>query len=58
MHVCVDDTNRSAYIEVLPDQKAATCIAFLDRAIAWFAAHGITVERVMTDNGSAYVSHA
>ena len=58
VHVCVDDTNRVAYIEVLPDQKAATCIAFLDRTIAWFAAHGITVERVMTDNGSAYISHA
>ena len=51
-------TSRVAYIEVLPDQKAATCIAFLDRTIAWFAAHGITVERVMTDNDSAYVSHA
>lgn len=58
VHVCVDDTSRVAYVEVLPDQKTATCIGFLDRAIAWFADHGITIERVMTDNGSAYVSKA
>ena len=58
VHVCVDDTSRAAYVEVLPDQKADTCIGFLDRAIAWFAAHGITIERVMTDNGSGYVSKA
>ena len=58
VHVCVDDTSRVAYVEVLPDQKTATCIGFLDRAIAWFAEHGITIERVMTDNGSAYVSKA
>lgn len=58
VHVCVDDTSRVAYVEVLPDQTTATCIGFLDRAIAWFADHGITVERVMTDNGSAYVSKA
>jgi hypothetical protein len=58
VHVCVDDTSRVAYVEVLPDQKTATCIGFLDRAIAWFATHGVIVERVMTDNGSAYVSHA
>ena len=58
VHVCVDDTSRVAYVEVLPDQKAATCIGFLDRAIAWFAAHGIVIERVMTDNGSGYVSKA
>jgi transposase InsO family protein/transposase len=58
VHVCVDDTSRVAYVEVLPDQKAVTCIGFLDRAIAWFAAHGIIIERVMTDNGSGYVSKA
>lgn len=58
VHVCVDDTSRVAYVEVLADQKAATCIGFLDRAIAWFAAHGVIVERVMTDNGSGYVSTA
>jgi len=58
VHVCVDDTSRVAYVEVLPDQKAITAIGFLDRAIAWFADQGIEVERVMTDNGSAYVSQA
>ena len=58
VHVCVDDTSRVAYVEVLPDQRTVTCIGFLNRAIAWFAAHGITIERVMTDNGSAYVSKA
>ena len=58
VHVCVDDTSRVAYVEVLPDQKAVTAIGFLDRAIAWFAERGIEIERVMTDNGSAYVSKA
>jgi transposase InsO family protein len=57
-HVAVDDFSRLAYVEVLPDEKAATTIGFLERALAFFAGHGIRVERVMTDNGSAYVSHA
>ena len=56
VHVCVDDATRLAYVEVLGDEKAATAIAFLTRAIAFYARHGITVERVMTDNGSAYRS--
>src|SRR5215210_1575226 len=58
VHVAVDDFSRLAYVEVLPDEKAATAIGFLERAVAFFATHGIRVERVMTDNGSAYVSHA
>jgi len=58
VHVAVDDFSRLAFVEVLPDEKAATAIAFLDRAVVFFAGHGIHVERVMTDNGSAYVSHA
>jgi transposase InsO family protein len=58
VHVAVDDFSRLAYVEVLPDEKAATAIGFLERAVAFFAGHGIAVERVMTDNGSAYVSHA
>jgi transposase InsO family protein len=58
VHVAVDDFSRLAYVEVLPDEKAATAIGFLERALAFFARHGIAVERVMTDNGSAYVSHA
>jgi transposase InsO family protein len=56
VHVAVDDHTRLAYAEVLADEKAATAIGFLRRAIAFFAAHAITVERVMTDNGSAYRS--
>jgi transposase InsO family protein len=56
VHVAVDDFSRLAYVEVLADQKAATAIGFLERAVSFFAGHGIRVERVMTDNGSAYVS--
>jgi transposase InsO family protein len=56
VHVCVDDATRLAYVEVLPDEKAATAVGFLRRAIAFYRRHGITVERVMTDNGSAYRS--
>jgi len=54
--VAIDDCTRLAYAEVLPDEKATTAIAFLGRALAFYARHGITVERVMTDNGSAYRS--
>jgi transposase InsO family protein len=56
VHVCVDDATRLAYAEVLGDEKAATAVAFLRRARAFYAAHAITVERVLTDNGSAYRS--
>jgi transposase InsO family protein len=56
VHVCVDDATRLAYAEVLGDEKAVTAVAFLTRARAFYAAHGITVERVMTDNGSCYRS--
>jgi transposase InsO family protein len=58
VHVCVDDYSRLAYAEVLPDQKAATAIGFLRRALAYYQRHGIRVERILTDNGSAYVSAA
>jgi transposase InsO family protein len=58
VHVCVDDATRLAYVEVLHDEKATSAIGFLRRALGFFARHGITVERVMTDNGSAYVSGA
>lgn len=58
VHVCVDDATRLAYVEVLPDEKATTAIGFLKRAIAFYRSHGITVERLMTDNGSAYRSTA
>src|SRR4051812_22870204 len=56
VHVCVDDATRLAYVEVLADETAATAVGFLRRALAFYAAHGISVERVMTDNGSAYRS--
>ena len=58
VHVCIDDFSRLAYVEVLGDERAASAIGFLRRALAWFASQGIEVERVMTDNGSAYRSHA
>ncbi len=58
IHVCVDDTTRLAYVEILPDEKAQTSIGFLQRAVAWFAERGVTIERVMTDNGAPYVSYA
>ena len=58
VHVCVDDCTRLAYAEVLEDERANTVCGFLERAIAWFASHGIRVERVMTDNGNGYRSHA
>ena len=56
LHVCVDDASRLAYTEILPSEGQADTTAFLERALAWLARHGVTVERVMTDNGSAYRS--
>jgi hypothetical protein len=54
VHIAIDDATRLAYVEVLADEKAVTAVAFLRRAIAHFNAFGIRVERLMTDNGSAY----
>jgi transposase InsO family protein len=56
VHVCVDDATRIAYVEILDDERAVTAIEFLERAVAHFAARGVIVRAVMTDNGSAYVS--
>ena len=56
-HVCVDDATRLAYVEVLADEKGETAASFLSRATEWFRSMGITVERVMSDNGSCYRSH-
>jgi transposase InsO family protein len=56
VHVAVDDYSRLAYAEVLSDERATTAIAFLRRALRFFARHGTKVERVITDNGSAYIS--
>jgi transposase InsO family protein len=59
VHAAIDDHTRLAYAEIHPDERAETCAGFLRRAAAWFAAHGITIERVMTDNAMAYRrSHA
>ena len=58
VHVAVDDATRLAYAEVLPDEKASTAIAFLRRAVAFYARHGISCQRVITDNGSPYKSTA
>jgi transposase InsO family protein len=54
VHVAVDDYSRLAYAEVLADEKATTAIGFLRRAADYYARHGITVEQILTDNGSAY----
>jgi transposase InsO family protein len=56
VHVAVDDYSRLAYAEVLTDERGSTAAGFLRRAIAFFARYGIQVERVLTDNGSAYIS--
>jgi transposase InsO family protein len=56
VHVAVDDATRLAYAEVLSDETATTAVGFLHRAIAFYARHGVSVERVLTDNGSPYRS--
>ena len=58
VHVAVDDHSRVAYAEVLADQRGPTTAGFLRRTVGWFARRGIRVERVLTDNGSAYLSRA
>jgi transposase InsO family protein len=58
VHTVIDDHSRVAYAEIHDDEKAATAIGVLQRAVSWFADHGVTVERVLSDNGSAYRSHA
>ena len=60
VHVAVDDYSRLAYAEVLLDERASTAAGFLRRAVAYYQRHGITVERILTDNGSCYraVLHA
>jgi transposase InsO family protein len=58
LHTVVDDHSRVAYAEVCADETSATAIEVLNRAVIWFAERGVTVERVLSDNGSAYRSHA
>jgi transposase InsO family protein len=56
VHVAIDDHSRAAYVEVLSDQTGATVAGFLRRTIGWFARRGVHVQRVLTDNGSGYIS--
>src|SRR4029453_5555954 len=58
VHVCVDDASRIAFVQVKPDERKKSAVAFLKAAVASYASLGVTVERVMTDNGSCYRSHA
>lgn len=58
VHTVIDDHSRTAYAEICTDEKATTAIGVLERAVAWFAERGVTIERVLSDNGSAYKSHA
>jgi transposase InsO family protein len=58
LHTVIDDHSRVAYVEICADEKAATAIGVLERAVAWFAQRGVHVERVLSDNGSCYRSHA
>lgn len=56
VHIAIDDCTRLAYAEVLPNEKSATAVAFLRRATTFYASYGITVQRLITDNGAAYIS--
>jgi len=58
VHTVIDDHSRVAYAEVHDDETAATAIGVLRRAVAWFATRGVKTERVLSDNGSCYRSHA
>jgi transposase InsO family protein len=55
-HVCIDDASRVAYVELRPTATAADAVAFVRRAVRWFARRGVRAERVMTDNGAAYLA--
>ena len=58
LHVCIDDHSRLGRADIMPDEKKESAIAALKAAIVWYASLGITVERVMTDNGACYKSFA
>jgi transposase InsO family protein len=58
VHVCVDDASRIAFTQIKPDERKRSAVAFLKAAVAYYASLGVTVERVMTDNGSCYKSFA
>lgn len=56
--MAIDDASRVGYVEIPADERAETAVGFLRRAVSWFSGHGVTIERVMTDNWVAYRSHA
>ena len=58
VHVCIDDASRVAFVQVMPDERKESAVAFLEAAVAYYAKLGIRIERVMTDNGSCYRSKA
>jgi transposase InsO family protein len=58
LHLAIDDHSRLAYAELLPSESPADCVAFLRRAVGWYAERGIVVERVLSDNGNGYRSYA
>jgi len=57
VHVATDDASRATYAEILPNEHGFTATVFLARAVIWFRKQNVHIERVMTDNGSAFVSH-
>ena len=58
VHVCIDDASRVAFAQIMPNERKESAVAFLQAAIAYYASLGVTVQRVMTDNGSCYRSKA
>ncbi len=58
LHLAIDDHSRLAYAELLPSERPIDCVAFLRRAVDWYAERGITIERVLSDNGNGYRSFA
>ena len=58
LHLAIDDHSRLAYGELLPTESPSDCVAFLRRAHAWYAGQGVTIERVLSDNGNGYRSRA
>ena len=58
VHVCIDDASRIAFSQVMKNEKKRSAVAFLKAAVAYYASLGVTIQRVMTDNGSCYRSRA
>lgn len=58
VHVCIDDASRVAFSQIMPDERKQSAVAFLKAAVAYYKSLGVTVTRVMTDNGSCYISKA